>query len=488
VGTKSTALQISSSVRRLAAAPGFTRLPRRKTPLHAGKALKKLGGSIIADHVGVSLDPTSEPAASPLQAGQIIGERYLVGEVLGGGGMGVVRAGTHVLLGTPVAIKVIHSDLKDDAEVVQRFINEARVAAALKGEHIARVFDVGLLDSGEPYLVMEQLEGMGLDHYLAGRGPLPVAQAIDIVLQICEGLAEAHAAGLVHRDIKPANLFLARRPDEQLSVKILDFGIAKRLDTASPALTDPGKSLGSPWYMSPEQMLTPASVDAHADVWSLGVLLFELLTARLPFEGESVPRVCANVLAAPAPRPSQHRGDLDPELDAIVLHCLEKEPGRRLGSVSELAQVLRPFASSPLHTAAAEPLSTLEARQAPTYDSLSPLQGDSTYLSSRSSRRRRSWPLALALVAVAVLPAVWLQLLNARPALPATDLGAASPGAGLTREPPMLLQYLHETRAIPEVYRPTPSPTLPPPVANNEAWLRAQQLKRLHDAENKYGL
>jgi eukaryotic-like serine/threonine-protein kinase len=449
--------------------------------------------------VRVSFDPTLEPATSPLQAGQIIGERYRVGDVLGGGGMGVVRAGTHVLLGTPVAIKVIHSELKGDAEVVQRFINEARAAAALKGEHIAHVFDVGALDSGEPYLVMEQLEGMSLDQYLAGRGPLSLGQAIDIVLQVCEGLAEAHAAGLVHRDIKPANLFLARRPDEQFSVKILDFGIAKRLDTGSPALTDPGKSLGSPWYMSPEQMLTPASVDAHADVWSLGVLLFELLTARLPFEGESVPRVCANVLAAAAPRPSQYRGDLDPELDEIVLRCLEKEPARRFGSVSELAQALRPFASSPLQTAAAEPLSFLEARQAPTYDSLSPLQGDSTYLSSRSSRRRRSWPLALALVALAVLPGAWLQYrdasLTARashaalaaPALPSTDLSAPSTGPNLTREPPFLLQYLDEIQAMPEIERPVPS-SRQVPAAYDDAWQRAQQVKRLHDAENKYGL
>src|SRR5689334_17458976 len=127
----------------------------------------------------------------------MIGERYLVGEVLGGGGMGVVRAGTHVLLGTPVAIKVIHSELKDDAEAVQRFVNEARAAAGLKGEHVARVFDVGVLESGEPYLVMEQLEGVSLDQYLPGRGTLALGETVDIVLQVCEGLAEAHAFGLV---------------------------------------------------------------------------------------------------------------------------------------------------------------------------------------------------------------------------------------------------------------------------------------------------
>jgi len=418
----------------------------------------------------VTLDPSPEPTASALQTGQIIAERYLVGDVLGGGGMGVVRAGTHVLLGTPVAIKVIHSELKGDSEVVQRFINEARAAAALKGEHIARVFDVGALESGEPYLVMEQLEGVTLDQYLAGRGPLTQVEAVNIVLQVCEGLAEAHAAGLVHRDIKPGNLFLARRPDEQFSLKILDFGIAKRIDTVSPALTDPGKSLGSPWYMSPEQMLTPSSVDAHADVWSLGVLLFELLTARLPFEGESVPQVCANVLAAPAPRPSLHCADLGPELDAIVLRCLEKEPARRFGSVSELARALLPLSAPPLHAAA-------------THNSLTPFQNPSVDRGF-STQWRTAWPLALALVVVAaLLPRVSLQHLDA--SIPA-DVSEAGPL--LASERPLLLQYLNGARAVPELERPRLTPTPAPRSTRDDAWLRAQELKNLHDSENRYGL
>jgi serine/threonine-protein kinase len=420
----------------------------------------------------VTTDPSSEPATSALQAGQIIAERYLVGDVLGGGGMGVVRAGTHVLLGTPVAIKVIHSELKGDTEVVHRFINEARAAAALKGEHIARVFDVGALESGEPYLVMEQLEGVTLDQYLAGRGPLTRAEAVSIVLQVCEGLAEAHAAGLVHRDIKPGNLFLARRPDEQFSLKILDFGIAKRIDTVSPSLTDPGKSLGSPWYMSPEQMLTPSNVDAHADIWSLGVLLFELLTARLPFEGESVPQVCANVLAAPAPPPSVHRPEIDPELDAIVLRCLEKDPTRRFGSVSELARALLPSSDTPLHAAA-------------THDSLTPLQSPSIDRSIHSPRWRTAWPLAaVALVVVAALvPRVADQY---RDSSISPDIPEAAPL--LTSERPSLLQYLNGARAVPELERPRPAPLPAPRPHNDDAWLRAQQLRSLHESENRYGL
>lgn len=414
----------------------------------------------------------------PIAPGQIIAERYLVGEVLGGGGMGVVCAGTHVLLGTPVAIKLIHSELKDDPEAILRFVNEARAAAALKGEHVARVFDAGQLASGEPYLVMEQLEGLSLDQYLVGRGPLPESEAVAIVLQVCEGLAEAHAAALVHRDIKPGNLFLTRRPDGQFSVKIIDFGIAKQLVRAdSPALTNPGKSLGSPWYMSPEQMLTPASVDQRADVWSIGVLLFELLTAHLPFNGESVPQVCATVLTATPAQPSELRAGIAPELDAIVLRCLEKEPSRRFFSVEELAQALRPYApeqpnpglalqaeSSPAH----EPAS--EAPHTPAYDSLTPLH--STPLHSTSDvgprgRGRHRLALALALVALPSLAfGGYLQYrdptlvhravtatritLPSDPWLsPAPDVSPLTPSYA----PTPLLQTLNAARAVPEPER-----------------------------------
>ena len=404
-----------------------------------------------------------ETSVLPFAQGEIIAERYLVGEVLGGGGMGVVCAGTHVLLGTPVAIKLIHSELKGDPEAVQRFVNEARATAALKGEHIARVFDVGLLPSGEPFLVMEQLEGESLDRYLEKRGALAQSEAIAIVLQVCEGLAEAHAAGLVHRDIKPANLFLARRPDRQSSVKILDFGIAKqRVRSDAPALTNPGKSLGSPWYMSPEQMLTPASVDERADVWSIGVLLFELLTGRVPFDGESVPQVCANVLTASPPRLSETRADLPPELDAVVLRCLEKEPQRRFRSVNELAQALLSF----------EP--AFEASSSPSYDSLTPLDSGPSDVENYRAERR-GWPLAMTIVALAsLLFGGWLQYRDpslVHRALSATQLHLPwdpqlSPAAPMTPlepapPPPALLQPLHRAHAVPETQRfekPAPQP------------------------------
>jgi len=286
----------------------------------------------------LQLDPVE---SLPVAPGQVIADRYLIGSIIGEGGMGIVCSATHVGLGTPVAVKLIRSDLKRDPQSVLRFLNEARTAASLKGEHIARVYDVGQLPTGEPYLVMEQLDGVGLDVFISEHGPLEPTDAVDIVLQVCEGLAEAHAVGLVHRDIKPANLFLERRPNGQSTIKILDFGISKRLlDGPGRGLTDPGRSMGSPWYMSPEQMMNPASVDQRADVWSLGVLLFELLTAAVPFNGETVVQVCASVLTATADPPSGLRAELDPRLDALVMRCLRKRPEERFGSVDELAAAL----------------------------------------------------------------------------------------------------------------------------------------------------
>jgi serine/threonine protein kinase len=461
--------------------------------------------------------PQPETSALPIAQGQIIAERYLVGEVLGGGGMGVVCAGTHVLLGTPVAIKLIHPELKDDDEAVQRFVNEARATAALKGEHIAHVFDVGLLPSGEPFLVMEQLEGLGLDAYLQGRGPLGQAEAIAIVLQVCEGLSEAHAAGLVHRDIKPANLFLARRPDGQSAVKILDFGIAKqRVQTESMALTNPGKSLGSPWYMSPEQMLNPASVDQRSDVWSIGVLLFELLTSRVPFDGESVPQVCASVLAAEPPRPSELRADIPPELDAIVLRCLEKEPAGRFHTVTQLAQALLPFAAPVAVTVpaledaqaslAAPEQVAFEASRAPNYDSLTPLHTGSSDVIERYRAERRVWPLAMTLITLtSLLCGGWLQyrdptlvhrVLNAtRLDLPwDPHLSSNAPEAPLDRaSQATLLQDLHSAHAVRETARfPSTAPVPPSPPSDWRERRPAEQAPSPSSSkratEDRYGL
>jgi serine/threonine-protein kinase len=354
-------------------------------------------------------EPITAPSesSSPVAPGQIIGDRYLIGSIIGEGGMGVVCAATHVGLGTPVAVKLIRASMKQGSEAVLRFLNEARTAASLKGEHIARVYDVGLLETGEPYLVMERLDGIGLDEFIQQRGPLSQGEAVDIVLQACEGLAEAHAVSLVHRDIKPANLFLARRPDGQFVLKVLDFGIAKRLlESDRKGLTDPGSSMGSPWYMSPEQMKDSSTVDQRADVWSLGVLLFELLTNERPFSGESVPQVCANVLTANAPVPSEKRPDIDAALDSVVLLCLEKDAEKRYPSVAALAEDLRRFASRSVRSSALA-LADTQIHGAKPKSGRASTPGSLVPFSSRAMRPRSRWLSAGAVLSLLIAGATF---------------------------------------------------------------------------------
>jgi serine/threonine protein kinase len=282
-----------------------------------------------------------------VKAGQLVGGKYEVRSIIAHGGMGVVCEATHVELGVAVALKFIHPDLAEHPHVVQRFLIEARTAAGLRSEHIARVYDAGRLESGEPFLVMERLEGVGVDALLQERGRLGVTEAIHIVLQACAGLAEAHAVGLVHRDIKPANLFVTRRPDGQPLVKVLDFGIAKRLDNPHvDGLTDPRSSIGSPWYMSPEQMRDPSSVNQRTDIWALGIVLFELLTGTRPFDGATVTEVCAKVLMEPAPPLRDRLPSADTRLERIIARCLEPKAEDRYATVTSLAEDLGAFGSA----------------------------------------------------------------------------------------------------------------------------------------------
>ena len=300
-----------------------------------------------------SSEPISQaqPKTSSVSPGEVIGERYRVEGPIGEGGMGIVCRATHVGLETPVAIKLIRPDFKDDVEFVRRFLNEARRAAALKSDRIARVHDVGQLDSGEPYLVMELLEGIELERYLLQHGPLAPIDAVNVALQLCEGLAEAHAAGIVHRDIKPSNAFLVRRADGRFAVKILDFGISKQLVDGRTSITNKDQSLGSPQYMSPEQMLDPSSVDHRSDIWSVGVVLYELLIGKRPFDGTTVPEVCAKVLTAPFTEPHVEVPNIDRELEGIVMRCLDKDPDRRFADVSELGHTLQRWACIHAHEA-----------------------------------------------------------------------------------------------------------------------------------------
>jgi eukaryotic-like serine/threonine-protein kinase len=230
-------------------------------------------------------------------------------------------------------------------EAVARFAREARAAAKIKSEHVARVSDVGTLPSGAPYMVMEYLDGGDLAAWIQQRGALPIDQAVEFVLHAC--IAVAHALGIVHRDLKPANLFCVRRSDGQLSIKVLDFGISKVTDTSGMApgsMTRTSALMGSPLYMSPEQMRASKDVDAQTDIWALGVILFELMTGRPAFVADSVTELAIKVTNDPAPAIRGFRPDVPIALEAIVFKCLEKDRRQRYRNVAELALALLPFA------------------------------------------------------------------------------------------------------------------------------------------------
>ncbi|MBK8257305.1 MAG: protein kinase [Polyangiaceae bacterium] len=281
--------------------------------------------------------------------GDVLAGKYLVDRVLGIGGMGAVVAATHTQLDQRVAIKFLLPAMLGSKEVVERFQREARAAAKIKSEHVVRVSDVGTLDGGIPYIVMEFLEGRDLGELLERRGNLPIVLAVDYILEACEALAEAHAAGIVHRDLKPSNLFLARLADDTDIIKVLDFGISKQVSTealqSNPSLTKTTDVFGSPTYMSPEQLKASRNVDARADIWALGVILYELLTGAPPFGGGTVAEIFGAILHQPTPRIREVRKDAPAELERIILHCLEKEADKRFQNIAEFADALMPFGS-----------------------------------------------------------------------------------------------------------------------------------------------
>jgi serine/threonine protein kinase len=292
----------------------------------------------------------TEPAALTRQAqaehilgpGAVIGEKYQVTHVLGTGGMGKVLAARHLELGQTVAIKVMHPELAADGDSVSRFLREGRAAALLKSDHAIRIHDVGRLPSGVPYLVMEHLEGEDLEA-LRKRRHLSVAEVVDFILQAITAIAEAHERGLVHRDIKPHNLFLVKLPDGSSRVKVLDFGLAKDLQTSGSgsALTTEHMILGSPSFMSPEQIRTPNHVDARADVWALGATMYQLLANQAPYAALNVHGLLARILADPAPRVRDVREDVPVAIENVIVRCMEKDLTRRYGSVLVLADDLR---------------------------------------------------------------------------------------------------------------------------------------------------
>ncbi len=285
--------------------------------------------------------------SAPVLAGAVLAGKYRVDRVLGEGGMGVVVAAVDLQLERRVAIKFLLPEYSQQHEAAQRFLREARAAVKIQSEHVARVIDVGTMESGAPYMVMEYLEGGDLAALLDERKALPAEEAVAYVLEACDAIAEAHSVGIVHRDLKPANLFLARQPDGSVRIKVLDFGISKALVTSTtgidPSLTRTSSMMGSPLYMSPEQMKSAKHVDPRTDVWALGVILYELLTGEPPFYAESIPELSAKVLLdEPVPIRSV-RGEIPEALESAVNRALAKDPAARFANVAEFASALAPF-------------------------------------------------------------------------------------------------------------------------------------------------
>jgi serine/threonine protein kinase len=408
--------------------------------------------------------------------GDVLAGKFRIERVLGQGGMGVVVAAHHLQLDERVALKFLLPEALGNAEAVARFTREARAAVKIKSEHVARVSDVGMLETGAPYMVMEYLEGRDLSAYVRDVGPLPASEATDYVLQACEALAEAHALGIIHRDLKPANLFLTRRADGTPCIKVLDFGISKltNISSSDPSfgMTRTQAIMGSPLYMSPEQMASSRQVDGRTDIWAMGVILFELMTGRVPFEADTMPQLCAMILQEPPRSMRELRADVPEALQEVVLRCLAKDRNQRFQNVAELANALAPF-SSRLSARSPERISRVlsaaglsTAAVSVPNPSVPPTQPAGLAQTGSSSKL----PLVLSLVALALVVvggAAALLLLRAPPE--AAEPVNVTPSVAPASEPPPPVSTTPEavsavtsTTALPEV---TPSASAPPSAA-----------------------
>jgi serine/threonine-protein kinase len=294
----------------------------------------------------------NEHVATQVQPGAVLAGTYEVERLLGEGGMGVVVAARHLVREQTVALKFMLPMALSFPQAVERFLREAKVLSVLHSEHLASVLDVGVLDNGAPYFAMEYLDGLDLGKLVRQYGALSIADAVDFVLQACQGVAEAHDHGVVHRDLKPSNLLLAQRDDGAPLIKVLDFGLSKILSDSDedslPASTQTQTTgtMGTPAYMSPEQARSAKNVDLRSDIWSLGAILYHLVSARLPFPAQATAEAFAKLLYE-EPVPLRDSAPWTPvALEGIILKCLQKDADQRYQSVAELSEDLRPFRSA----------------------------------------------------------------------------------------------------------------------------------------------
>ncbi|HVR01201.1 MAG TPA: serine/threonine-protein kinase [Polyangia bacterium] len=396
----------------------------------------------------------------PVREGEILDGKYRVERVLGVGGMGVVVAATHVQLQKRVALKFLLPAVLGHPQVVHRFEREARAAVQIQSEHVARVIDVGTLPTGSPYMVMEYLEGGDLSEAVAQGGGMPVAKAVGYVLEACEAIAEAHALGIVHRDLKPANLFLARRAGRDPMIKVLDFGISKSNEPGTSGLTQTSNVLGSPQYMSPEQMMSSKDVDVRADIWALGVILYELVTGAPPFVAETMAEIVYMVTQRDAPPLLERRPDLPPALGAIVARALSRDPAGRFSDVAKLAAALAPLGPARSEISLERIARVLGSTEAPApapresaSSAAAPLAQTGTLEEPRASRK-------VGVLVAAAVAAVVIALVAWR-ALKPSDVAPAVAHGATTLEKPVAAAPV----AAPVVGAPPPAPAAPPQAA-----------------------
>ncbi|HTV21745.1 MAG TPA: serine/threonine-protein kinase [Polyangiaceae bacterium] len=266
--------------------------------------------------------------------------QYVLREKIGEGGMGAVYRATHALLRRDTAVKVLLPRRVGDHGMM-RFEREVKLTAQLKHPSTVAIFDYGRTPDGVFYYAMEYLEGGDLEQLVEYRGPLPVARVVWVLEQVCRALAEAHGLGLIHRDVKPSNVLLCERGGEGDVAKMVDFGLVKDLRAGGDsAQTHDGALTGTPLYIAPESISAPDTIDARADLYSLGALAYFLLVGEPVFQGDNIVGVCAAHLHTPPPRASARRPEVGPELDAVLLRCLEKQPAARFASALALRAAL----------------------------------------------------------------------------------------------------------------------------------------------------
>lgn len=438
----------------------------------------------------------------PFALGEVLLGKYQVERVLGRGGMGIVLAAKHLELKHRVAIKLLSANLPGQEQFETRFLREAQVAASLRSENVVRVFDVGRLENGTPYMVMEWLDGNDLDHGPKGAN-LPIEEAVDYVIQACDAMSTAHAQGLIHRDLKPANLFLVSDEHGVPTIKVLDFGISKVRQGLEEqvSLTQTNGVMGSPLYMAPEQARSARDVDARADIWSLGTILYELITGVPPFGGETLASVLIAVTTQEPTPPRVHRPETPEGLETVVLACLRKEPAERIASTRELQQALLPYgslrsqakmalrSSAPPRSSVAPPFhpptntnaSAAPARSAPPHAALTTGAGVESTLHPLAGRRAQ-WQLPVIVLGAAAVAGVlgysWLIL----PARRANGTGSSSsaataPDARVVPAAPTVVTPIPSTTSAEVVPLPAARAT-PPDVARAPAAPRVESSAR----------